>query len=43
MLSFAHFVLKSGISQFSGILPKNERVSPILPKRLALGVDFQQE
>jgi len=43
MLSLAHFVLTSGISQFSGIVPKNERVLPILLKRGALGLEFQQE
>ena len=32
MLSLAYFLLTSGISQFSGILPKNERVLEILPK-----------
>jgi len=42
MLSLAHFVIMSGISQFLGI-PKNERVLPILPKKGALGVEFQQQ
>ena len=32
MLSLGLFLLKSGISQFSGILPKNERVLKILAK-----------
>ena len=43
MLSLAHFVLTSGISQFSGILPKNERVLPILLKRGAPRVELLQE
>ena len=43
MLSLAHFVLTSGISQFSGILPKNERVLAILPKKGALVLEFRQE
>ena len=43
MLSLAHFVLTSGISQLSGILPKIERVLPILPKRGALVLEFRQE
>ena len=42
-LSLAHFVLTSGISQFSGILPKNERVLAILPKKGALVLEFRQE
>ena len=40
MLSLAHFVLTSDISQFSGFLPKNERLLPILLKRGALALEF---
>ena len=43
MLSLAHFVPTSGISQFSGILPKNERVFQMLPKTGAFVLEFQQE
>ena len=43
MLSLAHFVLTSGISQFLGILPKHERVLSILQKRGDLILDFKQE
>ena len=43
MLSLAHFALTSGISKFHVMLPKNERVWPILPKRVALVLEFQQE
>ena len=43
MPSLAHFVLTSGISRFSGILPKNERVLPILPKKGPSVLEFQQE
>ena len=43
MLSLAHFALTSGISQFNVMLPKNERVLQILPKRVALVLEFQQE
>ena len=42
-LSLAHFVLTSGTSQFSRILPKNERVLAILPKKGALVLEFRQE
>ena len=43
MLSLAHFVLTSGISQFSGILPKNERVLPIFAEKGSYGLEFQQK
>jgi len=43
VLSLAYFALTSGISWFSGALPKNVRVLPILPKREALGVESQEE
>jgi len=43
MLSLAYVVLKSGISCFSGVFPKNARVLPIFQKRKALGAEFQEQ
>jgi len=43
VLSLAYFVLMTGIARFSGALPKNMRVLPILSKREALGVESQKK